>query len=138
MVYLIRRIIVILQWKLQKDPRTKQARVNCFFCMFVNTFEVAWFVYGNYLFFHEEESDFRQNDHLKETLLAIVIWGYIVMFVYAISICGIVILLYGMYQYGIFDSEKQKEYQQLVVEKETKKITIGEDNQKRITKRVKN
>jgi len=38
------------------------------------------------------------------------VWGYVVMFVYVISLCGIFVLVLGMWQYGIFDSSKSKEY----------------------------
>ena len=84
-----------------------QAKANCFFCSFVNTFEVAWFGYGNYLFFFEgNESDFEKSDNLRQTMIVILIWGYIVTGVYLLSLCFIGLLLYGMWQYGIFDSQK--------------------------------
>ena len=63
-VYAVRRIIVLCQWMWKKDPRTTQAKINCCFCLFVNTFEVLWFVFGTMLFFGQD-GDFSKSDHLK-------------------------------------------------------------------------
>ena len=121
-----------------KDPRTKQAKVNCFFCMFVNTFEVCWFIFGMVLFFGSNNSDFNRSAHLKQTLIAIVVWGAIVTFVYMMGLCGICLLLAGMWQYGIFNSEKSKEYRQYLEKKEKKKITLDSEYQNRIKNIVQN
>jgi len=53
------------------------------------------------------------------------------------GLCGICILLIGMYQYGIFDSAKTREYEKILAEKEKEKITIDSEFQDRIKNIVK-
>mmetsp|Transcript_14941 Transcript_14941/g.25444 ORF Transcript_14941/g.25444 Transcript_14941/m.25444 type:complete len:237 (-) Transcript_14941:643-1353(-) len=131
-LYFLRRVVVMIQWKCIKDPRTKQARLSCFTCMFLNTFETGWFIYGNTLFF----SKVKKNKNLYRIMLAIVVWGYITMLFYLISLLGILFLVYGMYSYGIFDTKKMQEYEEYLEQKENVKIELDNDFSRQIKKIV--
>jgi len=100
--------------------------------MFVNTFEVAWFIYGHYLFLANEESDFKKNDNLRSTIWFIAIWGYIVLSVYLIGLLFILLLLVGMWSYGIFSTKGEQQYRDTISQKEKLAIDLDNANQERI------
>lgn len=104
-----------------KDPRTIQAKINFITCLIMCSFEVGWFIYGNTLFYDWRFNTSNKNYYL---LLGIVIWGYITMTIYLLSLLGILAIVFGMYKYGIFDSEGKKEYEQFLLDKEKQSLEI--------------
>lgn len=77
--YIIRRIVCLIQWCCMKDPRLIQAKIRFYTFVFVNTAEIAWFGFGNFIFFNKmlEKNPDRSDDHLWYIMLAIVIFGYL-------------------------------------------------------------
>ena len=49
-IIFLRRLALIFMWCCMDDPREAQATSNFFTFVFLNTFEVAWFIYGNTIF----------------------------------------------------------------------------------------
>ena len=50
-ILFFRRMVNTCQWIFQDDPRNAQASCNCLTFVLLNTFEIAWFIYGNTIFF---------------------------------------------------------------------------------------
>lgn len=101
-IIFLRRIVLTFLWCFHKDPRPLQARSNFFTFIFLNTFEVAWFIYGNTLFWGPDglyavnDNDEEDIILLRRIMLTVLIWGYITMFVYLITILGIILILVAL------------------------------------------
>ena len=99
------------------DPRRIQASSNFLTFIFLNTFEVAWFIYGNYIFFsHDGLYGYDRNatttdsvSNLRIIMLIILIWGYINMFIYILSILAIILLVLALYGGGFLGSKYVQE-----------------------------
>lgn len=115
-LYLLRRIILILQWKCAADPRIKQARFNFFTYIFISTPEYAWLIVGHMKVFWGEHGLYNQSESLFYTMLSVIIYSYVHILVYSISLLLIALLLLGLFQYGIFDRRGQEEYKEKVTQ----------------------
>ena len=102
-LYLLRRIVLILQWKCAADPRIKQARFNFFTYIFISTPEYAWLIVGHTKVFWGKHGLYNQSPSLFYTMLSVIIYSYFHILVYSISLLLILVLLLGLFQYGMFD-----------------------------------
>lgn len=116
LLYLLRRIILILQWKCAADPRIKQARFNFFTYIFISTPEYAWLIVGHTKVFWGQRGLYNQSESLFYTMLSVIIYSYVHILVYSISLLLILVLLLGLFQYGIFDRRGQEQYKEKVTQ----------------------
>ena len=110
-IVFLRRLILIFLWCCMNDPRRIQASSNFLTFIFLNTFEVAWFIYGNYIFFSHNGlygSDANVTK-LRIIMLIILIWGYINMFIYILSFLAIILLILALYGGGFLGSKYVQE-----------------------------
>ena len=96
-VYILRRLICILQWCCMKDPRIIQAKIKFYIFTIFTSMEIIWFGFGNFIFYNRMLNDKSDNDYdLWYLMLVIVIFGYIMFVFYLCSwiiICGTLCLL---------------------------------------------
>jgi hypothetical protein len=88
--FFIRRMMLVCLWCCFNDPRLKQSKINCLTFSILNSFEFVWFVYGNFIFYKKSES--RSSSNLWRIMLGCIIYGYVSMFVYLISILGMLMV----------------------------------------------
>lgn len=110
-ILFIRRMVNTCQWIYQEDPRDSQANCNCLTFVFLNTFEIGWFIYGNTIFFGSDGLNIT-DDNLKlwKVMFMILIWGYLNMIMYIATICGICFIITAFYAKGMLDPNEMKEY----------------------------
>ena len=93
---------MISLWIFNHDPRLYQGLNDFLTFVFINTFELAWFIFGLqsiflgfqngiYRYFDHQQSE--DWDHLRYLLMAIFVWGFINMFFYVMTILSIFALL---------------------------------------------
>lgn len=120
LIYFTRRVMLISYWCCLKDPRIKQAKINCLTFSILNSFECVWFIYGNTFFYTEVFTSEEKNAYLWRIMLAAIIYGYISMLVFLCSLCGLLAVLCVMRQQGYFDVKQIEQYHQQVKEKNTR------------------
>lgn len=103
MLLVLRRCLFIWQWIYMEDPRYVQKNCDCLTFVFLNTFEFAWFIYGNSFFW--SENGIKHEEKLWQIMLAILIYGYINMLCYFLACCGIFTLLFMFYSGGFIASK---------------------------------
>lgn len=108
-LYLVRRLVFILQWKFHEDPREKQACLHFVTFIILNTAEFIMMIIGNCRIFYASDG-FIKSPNLFYCLLVIIIYGYIVMILYVFSLFVILFLYCGFKQYGMFDEDAQNAY----------------------------
>jgi hypothetical protein len=81
----------------------------------MNTAEFGWLVYGNILLFGHAEAE---SPNLFKAMLIILIYGYITMVFYALSIMAVLIVLLGLWSQGYFNIENIKKYKEMLLEKQ--------------------
>lgn len=116
LAFFLRRLVLICMWLCMRDPRLKQAKINCLTFTFLNSFEFLWFIYGNTFFYtHIYTSENKNN--LWKIMLAMIIYGYISMFVYVLSLFGIMSVFCIMWSQGYFDTKYHHTYHKQLSEK---------------------
>lgn len=116
LAFFIRRVVLIFLWIFISDPRLKQAKINCLTFTFLNSFEFVWFIYGNTFFYtHIYTKDNANN--LWKIMLAMIIYGYISMFVYIVSLLGILSVFCIMWSQGYFNTKINNTYHRRLSEK---------------------
>jgi len=93
----------------------------------------VWFVYGNTFFYSKifTENNFYNAD-LWKIMVALIIYGYISMLVFASSIIGLVLIMCLLWSQGYFDGNKASEYQeQLLAKNNRQTIQLDEEYQQK-------
>lgn len=110
-IYVMRRGFLMCLWKISNDPRMTHSKVNCFAFSILNTFECIWFIYGNSFFFKTIfKQEKRDESDLWKIFIVILIYGYLALLFYLLSVCGILLMLYTMWSQGYFDSKRIEQY----------------------------
>ena len=105
-LYYIRRLILISQQKCAKDPRIHQARFSFYTYLFISFPEYVWLIIGNSSVFWGDKGLMDQKV-LLNLMLVIIIYSWVLIVLYTISLIGILLFTIGLYLYGMFDKEGQ-------------------------------
>ena len=109
--YTIRRLTCLCQWCWMNDPRVVQAKLQFYTFVIVNTAEVAWFVYGNFLFYSNVFDKRDADMYLWKFMLCIVIYGYIAMAIYIFSCLAITGMICILSAWGTFNKDMVANYE---------------------------
>lgn len=100
----LRRILLICFWKFSKDPKPFQAKCNFFTFVFLNTFEIGWFIYGNTIFY--KENGLTNRKRLWLIMLSILMYGYLNMIIYFFTLLAIMVVFLSFWFSGFLDPKE--------------------------------
>ena len=104
----LRRLLLTCFWRYSTDPRPFQAKVNFYTFVFLNTFEIVWFIYGNSIFWKENGLQSKRN--LWIIMLTILMYGYLNMIIYFVTLCAIIMVILSFWYSGFLDPKEQDKY----------------------------
>ena len=94
-----------------QDPRIPQAKLSFYTFIFLNTFEIGWFIYGNFVLFYGQGKLINDKDQLMfKLMIGAVVYGYFTMIVYCASCCAICLVLSVLTSWGTFDKDVAGRY----------------------------
>ena len=76
----------------------------------LNTTEFILFLLGNGYCFYGA----LVNEHFINMILVIIVYGYIMMTLYILSVVAIIFLLCGLKAYGLFNRKGEKSYEEMI------------------------
>jgi len=104
----LRRLLLICFWKFSEDPRPFQAKCNFYTFLFLNTFEIGWFIYGNTIFW--KPNGLQSRERLWLIMLTILFYGYINMIIYFLTLCAILTVFLSFWYSGFLDPKENDNY----------------------------
>ncbi len=130
-IYILRRMYLLCLWFTMDDPRIIQGVINFYTFVFLSSFEMVWFIWGNTFFFEEKQvllSSEPDLKNLKIILILILIYGYIQLLSYAVSTFFFLFVFCSAYTSGSLDRKAEKDYKKKILEKHKNKLRLNDDN----------
>ena len=109
LVFLVRRLFLIFGTCCMRDPRNSRARINCLTFGILNSFECVWFIWGNTFFYTQIFDPYElQHQNLWKVMLAIIVYGFITLTLFIVSLLGMVVFFCALKQQGFLNSDDHK------------------------------
>ena len=110
-LHMVRTLIIVCVWRKSMDPAQTQIYIELLYGMWIFLAEAAWLIYGNTFIYDEEIKDCDKTfafkwanvdldtTTLRNTALALVIYGYLLFFVIFLVILFYIGLYFGYKSY---------------------------------------